>query len=97
MSPPRFASDLPVGACLSVLVPLPLPLLEAKDLYGPQLGWKSRSVHVRDFAGHAPINHVTAIAVAGHAGKCYGAVCVGIALGPDGVKWKRMSHSLGTL
>jgi hypothetical protein len=27
----------------------------------------------------------------------YGAVCVGMALGPAGVNWKRISHSLGIL
>ena len=31
------------------------------------------------------------------ASKRYGAVCVGIALDPEGEKWKRINHSLGTL
>src|SRR6266849_10876634 len=31
------------------------------------------------------------------ASKYYGAVCVGMALEPDGEKWKRRSHSLGAL
>ena len=31
------------------------------------------------------------------AGKCYGVICFGKALGPVRENWKRMSHSLGTL